>query len=71
MSYAKLTAKKNIENIAILEEIAACILSFEKMHLIALEKLKIAVETHYKLHKNKGSSPKYTKETDLPSTESN
>ena len=30
MSYAKLTAKKNIENIAILEEIAACILSFKK-----------------------------------------
>ena len=51
MSYAKLTAKKNIENMAILEEIAASILSFEKMHPIALEKLKIAVETHYKLRK--------------------
>ena len=35
---------------AILEEIAASILSFEKMHPIALEKLKI-VETHNKLHK--------------------
>ena len=50
MSYAKLSAKKNIENMAILEEIGACILSFEKMHPIALEKLKI-VETHDKLHK--------------------
>ena len=47
MSYAKLTAKKNIEIMAILEEIAANILSFEKMHPIALEKLKIAVETHF------------------------
>ena len=49
-----LLQKKNIEIMAILEEIAASILSFEQMHPIPLEKLKIAVETHYKLHKTKG-----------------
>ena len=45
---------------AILEEIAANILFFEKMSLTDKEKLKIAVEAHYKLHKRKGKSHTFT-----------
>ena len=41
---------------AILEEIAANFLFFEKMSLTDKEKLKIPVEAHYKLHKSKGKS---------------
>ena len=41
---------------AILEKIAAKILFFEKMSPTDKEKLKIAVEAHYKLHKSKGKS---------------
>ena len=39
---------------AILEEITANIPFFKKMSLTDKEKLKIAVEAHYKLHKSKG-----------------
>ena len=45
---------------AILEKIAANILFFEKMSLTDKEKLKIAVEAHYKLHKSKGKSHTFT-----------
>ena len=40
----------------ILEKIAANILFFKNMSLTDKEKLKIAVEAHYKLHKSKGKS---------------
>ena len=45
---------------AILEKITANILFFEKMSLTDKEKLKIAVEAHYKLHKRKGKSHTFT-----------
>ena len=41
---------------AILEEITANIPFFEKMSPTDKEKLKIAVEAHYKLHKSKYKS---------------
>ena len=45
----------------ILEKIAANILFFlKKMSLTDKEKLKIAVEAHYKLHKRKGKSHTFT-----------
>ena len=45
---------------AILEEIASNILPFEKMSLVDNEKLNIAVETHYRLHKTKGKLHTFT-----------
>ena len=45
---------------AILEEITANIPFFKKMSLTDKEKLKIAVEAHYKLHKRKGKSHTFT-----------
>ena len=44
----------------ILEKIAANILLFEKISPTDKDKLKIAVEAHYKLHKRKGKSHTFT-----------
>ena len=44
----------------ILEEIASHFLTFAKMNPIDEEKLKITVETHYKLHKTKGKLHTFT-----------
>ena len=44
----------------ILEKIASHFLTFAKMNPIDKEKLKIAVETHCKLHKTKGKLHTFT-----------